>query len=253
MGGLGLGLELGLVRPILSLPAWQEILNLATEDTWLALYDMTNPNTRTLRGGTHLSAIADGLGNLPDLVNTTEITQPLFVPGYFGMLDALYADSSAVQIGVTDTLTITQPFSCMFVIGGLSGAAAHNWFWQGRTGGTEVGFSGGVSNTLKFGGSTELTLLSGSAALSAKNIIFAEFNGASSRGWVNSELVVSGSIVTNNITHSISLCGRPPGHGASTLVGRRGPFLLYSGVPNDEVRNRMFALLHRHSEIAIAA
>ncbi|MDP2619922.1 MAG: hypothetical protein Q8P46_07050, partial [Hyphomicrobiales bacterium] len=54
--------------------AWEQILDLATADGWTAVYDPTNPDTRTLRvdgADSYFESIADGLGNLPDLTQAT--------------------------------------------------------------------------------------------------------------------------------------------------------------------------------------
>jgi hypothetical protein len=92
---------------------WAELFDLALADGWLALFDPTNPGTRTLRnsGGTdYVEAIADALGNWPDLVQATEANQPALVPGHFGDLDGLsFNGSSTAMRGASSVTPVSQP------------------------------------------------------------------------------------------------------------------------------------------------
>lgn len=96
---------------------FQQILNLATEDGWTAVYDPTNPNTRTLRasgGSQFVAAIADGLGNLPDAAQNTEADQPELIVGHFGKLDSIR--SAVSEFLITTVFTdIPQPLTIMAV------------------------------------------------------------------------------------------------------------------------------------------
>lgn len=100
-------------------PAWQVIAELAAHDGWACCFDPTNPNTRTLRnsGGTdYVTAIADALGNWPDLVQATEAKQPPLSPGYFGRLDGLAMNGSSHSLQTSAPIAaVAQPTTHMQV------------------------------------------------------------------------------------------------------------------------------------------
>lgn len=100
-----LGLSLGLHARgggAASTPAHQQILDLASADGWTAVWDQSNPDTRTTResgGSTFISAIADGLGNAGDHSEATESLQPILSNGltlYDGADDKLAASISGL-------------------------------------------------------------------------------------------------------------------------------------------------------------
>lgn len=106
----------------------EEILALAEADGWLAVFDPSNPATLTEDGPGNVTAIADGLGNLPDLTNDSG-SPPQFEAGAFGDLDGMSGGTlgltystplpAPLNFMVLGSANIEDPDSAQYLIGGV--------------------------------------------------------------------------------------------------------------------------------------
>ena len=225
--------------------AWEVIAELAAHDGWACCFDPTNPNTRTLRnsGGTdYVTAIEDGLGNWPDLVQATEAKQPLLSPGYFGKLDGLEMNGSSHSMATDSSITaVAQPTTHMqvrrlstlafprFNIGMTSygsGNEQHCYVESFSWG----GYSGAFAGSGLVGGARQLT----------PEVMSTVFNGGSSVIYRNGTSTASGNAGTRQI-NGLTL-GANVGQAGQFWPGELGPTLVRLD-GNADARARMNAAL----------
>ena len=227
-----------------SSPPWKQIYDLAVADGWTGLYDPSNPNTRTLRnsGGTdYVTDLADALGNLTALSQSTAANQPSLGAGQLGELDGMLFDGSNDSLSTSafssalsqpnfiasvfrDTLG-TSSATSRFIHGGIAGSSNQHNFWENTAqfhmrAGTSAGPYDSISTNNRVAG-----LL---------------FNGASS------------SMIIDNTTHATSagtasVTGLRVGINAAGSgdywTGYIGAVVIFDGSPSTAVRDRMLELL----------
>jgi hypothetical protein len=231
-------------------PAWRRILNLATADGWTGLYDPTNPNTRTLRvdgADSYFSAIADGLGNLPDLVQATESKQMLLSVGAFGKLDAAMGNANLITSMATNAFAdLAQPFFGI-IIGKLTSAlGANRKLVDGVSGTKRMLISTNGTSFLIYSGAT----LAGANEDNNSHVHGGFYNDMGSEFYIDGALSASGAAGTQSV--SGFTIGTQFDLASSWWIGPIGPLLFYHGNPGTAKIGRMFDLLHSLTGIAQA-
>lgn len=230
-------------------PPWQQILTLAEDDGWTAVYDPTNPNTRTLResgGDLFVAEIADGLGNMPALTQATEADQFKLLPGHFGQLDGLEGNGTSRIMSSSTFTAHAQPNFDVVVARDDGGSNERvmtdgsTWNHRQQTGVTSSGAYILFANTS----------LTGSATDTDKHIFGSLFNGASSVLYRDSSSIMSGDAGSDGRNGFMLGCRDT---GGNIWTGELGVHLHYNGEPSSAVRTRMFDLLHALTGIAKAA
>lgn len=232
----------------------QQILDLASADGWAAVYDVTNPDTRTTResgGSTFISAIADGLGNLPDLVQATEAEQPELVVGRFGQLDGVLFDSADQKLVIASSFTeLTQPTFRMGLVEDLDTGTGFRYALSVTNASLRnLIYTSGATRELKFYSGAEAVF--GGGIGNNKSIVGALFNGANSRGYLNSAEGNSDNAGAEGID-TLKWSFNASGTSGSRWEGHIGLDLLYDGDPGEAKRQRMFDLIHDLTGIAKA-
>lgn len=202
--GLGLGLPCS-GRAVGAAAPYQQILALAASDGWTAVYDPTNPETRTLRADgskNYVTEIEDGLGNLPALRQATEANQPLLVPGGFGVLDAMEFNGTSTNLVVpsAEMTAIERPF----ILSMLERKGAYNFsmLWAGSVATDRFlrfNSSSGIRWAIEDSG---IRLHSASTASEGESSLFsAKFvdDPGNSKAWINSALEIDDLLGTGNM------------------------------------------------------
>lgn len=226
--------------------ASQALLDLASADGWLGVYDPTNWKQRTVVAGGQIRRVGDGLGNLPALDQPSN-TVPLLTPGQFGQFDAInFGDTFASSLSTAlFSEPIDQPvFILAMVQSRISSGGGRSRHW----------LDGVSSNRLAaiMVAADGYQLLAGGSAKSIRNrpsdtdphMFGLQFAGDDSRAFVDGEEYVlqpqSDSGFTNQLT-AIRLGNRFSG--VNEWIGWVGPVLIHRGIPSDEVRERMMRLM----------
>lgn len=213
-----------------------QILTLAAADGWAAVYDPTNPDTRTLRtsgADSFVSAIADGLGNFPTLVQATEANQPKLTIGAFGSLDAVLSDGAGEMLSV-DITDVPQPFSFV-ALGQWMGAATGVNAFLFRTDFSGRGFQYRTNTTWQWNLGSGIV----SAADSNQHVLAGVANGASSKIRVDGVVTVTNNAGANSMIR-VDYAGSDAG--ISSWNGLVGPLLLRADADEAAI-GRMEALL----------
>ncbi|MFW6077403.1 MAG: hypothetical protein ACOC71_06605, partial [Hyphomicrobiales bacterium] len=227
-------------------PAWQQILTLAEDDGWTAVYDPTNPDTRTLcddGGDLFVAEIADGLGNLPALVQATEANQFKLLTGHFGQLDGLEGNGTSTLMASSTFTTHAQP-NFDVVVARFGGGATRTML-DSTTDNRQLTGIDGSGNYIMYAGSS----LTGPAANTDSHVFGALFNGASSALYEDSSSIMSGDAGSDGRDQCRVGCRDTDGN---IWNGDLGVYLHFNGEPSSAVRTRMFDLLHSLTGIAKA-
>jgi hypothetical protein len=253
---MGIGLGVGLSRGWRANPGWRRILTLAAADGWTAVYDPTNPDTRTLRedaGDAFAEELADGRENRATLVQATAARQPKLSAKVFGALDGLTYDASAIGAANAGFTDIAQPWITLAVVQNTAATPAD--FARVTTGSDEAAGSAteGISGVTTGGVWRILsgtTLASGVAADTNPHILAGVYNGASSAVYLDSALIASGNAGDKNMI-GLYLGARSDLIADTRWEGHIGPVLLRSGSGLTEMQ-AMADLLHDLTGIAKA-
>lgn len=203
---------------------YEQILALANADGWLASYDPTNPDTRTLRVSgedTFVTASVDGLGNRETIVQATEARQPKLITGAFGSLDAL--DRITIESLNANLTNISQPFAMTMVFKWTSGVGTIV-----QTDGSGNGFrmQGGTAYRVKFGLNLDFSFSD-----TNPHVVTVIANGASSSLRLDGVSQGSGDAGTA----ALDVIDLPATAGTSGVVGRIGPLLIRDDVSTAEI------------------
>lgn len=227
--------------------AWEQILELAEEDGWLAAYDPTNPNTRTVVDG-YVSVIADGLGNLPNLAQATAGSRPAFLSSEFGALAGLDGTNEVRFLRTAAfSANLTQPNFILaigrnesevqagrFLVDGIASGARNGILMKNATGNPFIAL-GGSEMALGPDGDTE------------PHFIAALLNGTSSQIYLDGHVRYIGNAGTHELS-GLTLGERFASNGTH-WDGAYGLLLVYDGDPPLEVKQRMFDLISRLADI----
>lgn len=221
--------------------AWERILDLAVLDGWKAIYDPTNPNTRTLRssgGVDYVTKLEDGLGNLPPLTQATAASQPVFVPGGFGSLDAVMGATSKIMATVAFT-NLPQPNSVM-VLGKSSDRSGLPRLVDSPLGGRHLIGAYQDGSWSKWCIWADQYVMSGPSDAEA-HLFEGVFSGASSTLSIDGGVVATGN-PGNDGLGSLSYGGKVGGSAAGFWKGPMSVIAIHDN-PTDAVRARMSSLL----------
>ena len=225
--------------------ASEQILTLATADGWTAVYDPTNPNTRSLRvdgDNSYYEEIEDGLGNLPALAQASASLQPLYVVGGFGQLDAGRVNAlEYLTTGLNAFTSIPQPY----VIGGLVKLAEATATFRRIFTGTQAGTAGtsgaylAKSDAGNWGYYAGALVASAAAADTDAHNLFGLFNGASSSLRLDGTGIAAGDPSTRAF---VDLTYGARADGATPIIADLGVLLVRADVDAAAV-GRMETLL----------
>jgi hypothetical protein len=209
--------------------AWQDILNeVSTHATALGLFDVTNPNTRTL-SGSEVTAIADGLGNLPDIV--PDATGPAHAVGAFGSLDGMTFTRAEVLRTATAPATLTQPYTVVALIqcDGVLTDGNHYAITDGRPGGSR-GYMACRNSSNNPGFATWAgTFKSMGQYDNWSHILTTVYNGVNSKFYIDGMLVFEGNLGANSLT---PLSVGDAQAGGQKFDGNIGLVVVYNGEPS---------------------
>ena len=227
---------------------WELILKLAQEDGWLALYDVSNPNTRTITeidGQDRVVRVRDSLGNLPDLHSGSPSTSAqVYAPGEFGGLDGFQQLPASGALRTNLSSEVPLPYLSMALFRNTSGEANNrditngsntNRFWTG----SELN-----GNGYSIGGNSSFRAFPGMSKNTDPHVMSFLFNGSESKIWKDGALGIEGSIPSSSNQPLARITW-----GASDTVNSRfwagflGLLLIYDGNPSDAVRGRMENLI----------
>ncbi|WP_421359971.1 hypothetical protein [Agrobacterium rosae] len=216
---------------------WQRILDLAQLDGWKAIYDPTNPNTRVIRdsnGAAYIVEIRDGLGNLPPLVQPTASSQPEFVSGGFGALDAVNGATGKV-LATASFPTLPQP-NCVMAIGKAIDRSGVPRIVDSPLGGRHlIGLY--ESKWCVWANS----YVSSGPSDGNPHLFDGVFDGAASSLSIDGGVVAKGNAGADSLG-SLSFGGKVGGSSAGFWKGPMSVVAIHDN-PTDEIRGRMAALL----------
>lgn len=218
-------------RPV-GYPAFQEIRGLSTVLGARAVFDPDNPDTWTLRddaGTTRYTAIADGLGNEPDLAQSNTSFQPArTTTAGRRMIDT--RDSADRGFMFSDFLSdITQPNTIVVVSGWLGGSNRYLFNAQGNEladlGGRQIMGSQGSSSNFEMWASS---WISGSAMDMNFHVWQAIFDGTESELWIDETRVATGDPGANGLG-GVGILGQVDGTGTlqQDWPGETGPAIVF--------------------------
>lgn len=233
-----------------SLPAMrvsQAILELASDDGWLAVYDPTNPETREVVDG-RIAFLADGLGNLPPLTQESAESRPDLLSAEYGLLDGAQA---AVPGGPARYLR-SVPFATPMPQPNFIMALGRN---ADLTPGTRVLVDGAVASkrnailtSARQDGGYGVFARSEAATTEhaldlAPHLFGAQYDGqAGTALWIDGEPAEIEYLLQDQPLNGITWGDRYFSNGTH-WNGTMGPLLVYDGVPPEAVRERMTRLL----------
>lgn len=226
--------------------AFRRIVELAARDGWLAVYDPTNPGTTTVGSDGTVRGIEDALGNLPEIVPTTE-GRPRFVEGEFGQLAGCSTDGdNATLLRATFDAPLEQPTTVVVVARADDpvGGSGERFLVDGNGGGA----SG--RNNIFIGNSRTWVAGAGSNALgrdradSHPHIVVATFDGDRTHLRVDGQThAFSAGSGAGNSLAGLRLGERYIPNGTH-WQGSYGTALVYHGDIPQDVLDRMLTLLH---------
>ena len=259
--GLGMGLSRRRGNPVTETEtetetAYQQILTLAAADGWTAVYDPTNPDTRTLRedsGSFYFEEIQDGLGNLPAIAAAVAGNQPQLSVGFFSQLDAcLSPDDQRLMWSADFDSAVAPPYYVIAVMRKriLTTSIRYSVSLGSVVGSPRHGVLDSVAGSEYFTADSSF-FESITAATTEKTVVATLWNGVDSEIIINGAIDNTGTVGTAN-TAATRVMYMARGNFSGRWQGEVGPLLFYSGNPSSAVRERMYDLIHDLSGIARA-
>lgn len=226
--------------------AFRRIVELAARDGWLAVYDPTNPGTTTVGSDGTVRGIEDALGNLPEIVPTTE-GRPKFVPGEFGQLAGCSTDGdNATLLRATFGAPLEQPTTVVVVARADDpvGGSGERFLVDGNGGGSSGRnniFLRQARHWVANGGESAIGRV---RADSHPHIIAATFDGERTHLRLDGQTQAFGAgSGANNPMAGLRLGERYIPNGTH-WQGSYGVALVYHGDIPQDVLDRMLTLLH---------
>jgi len=261
MPRIGVGLDVGRGLPCRgrgteAAIVYQQILDLAAADGWTAVYDPTNPDTRTLRedsGSFYFEEIQDGLGNLPAIASAVAGNQPQLSVGFFSQLDGCISpDDQRVMWTADFESPISPPYFVLALARRnlLDNSVRYAVALGSLTTSPRFGSLNSGSGSNHFTGDDSF-FESITPTTTDNTVVATLWNGADSEIIINGALDNTGTVGTAN-TDATRLVYMARGNFSARWKGEMGPLLFFSGNPSSAVRERMYDLIHELSGIARA-
>lgn len=233
---------------------WELILELAKKDGWTALYDVSNPNTRTLieeGGDQRVTRVQDSLENFPDLYGGSDsASAQVYSPDEFGKLEAfqqLSLDARTLIANVSPNLAL--PYLSLALCRNTSTSLSTRNITAGTS---ESRFVTGIagSDAYRIGVSSPLLAFPGMARNTDTHVMSFLFNGSNSKIWMDGAIGAKGSIHDSaNQPLSRIVWGSSDTRNSRFWEGYLGLLLIYGGNPSDAIRQRMENLIMELSQV----
>lgn len=228
--------------------AYAQILSLAQEEGFLALYDPGNPNTRSLSSSGLVQRIDDALGNLPSLEQPLSMHQPnLKSIGHLEVLSTLAEQPKFLRHSPPLAEALTGDFSILALA--QTDATSAQFFLDGLHISMRLALGLDASGKyLLFPGAT----VTGPLADNAPHIWSARSSASTQRTSLAIDMltICDAPNYQNNPLNQTGLTyGERYISDGRSWQGWLGPLLIYRGELAENVRNRLITLLRTLAQL----